>query len=407
LDLPAHLPRPRLNIRLKSRIGFAILTGSENHVSPHQSAVGHNSLSAAHGTRCRTGNAERKLMKQNRLLLLTVLLLAPLAALRAADALAKKQAFNVYTDPGHVDSDFKYQGEYTGTVAQGNGTSARLGAQVRALGNGSFRTMFFAGGLPGDGWDGKTIIQKEPTTDRTTPADAKLQDGKVIIEQVYKATCDGQSIVGQTDTGAKFGLERIGRQSPTLGARPPAGAIVLFDGSNMDEWKKGACMTPQKWITSASGATTVRTFQDFTLHLEFMISYMPETTTISQRPNSGVYLQRRYEIQILDSFGIVMGKHDCGVLYAQVTPAVNMCYPPLTWQTYDIDFTAARYDAAGTKIKPARCTVKFNGVVIIDDVPIKGSTPGGIAESPDPASIYLQAHGHPSFFRNVWLVEKK
>ena len=85
----------------------------------------------------------------------------------------------------------------------------------------------------------------------------------------------------------------------------------------------------------AAGATTKRKFQDFTLHVEFMICYMPETQTIYQRPNSGVYLQQRYEIQILDSFGVVMGQHDCGVLYAQITPAINMCYPPLTWQTYD------------------------------------------------------------------------
>ena len=352
------------------------------------------------------GKPETELVKQNRLLLLAALLLAPPAALLAANALAKEPELKVYSDPEHVDSDFKFQGEYTGTSAQGNGTAARIGAQVRALGGGSFRTMFFAGGLPGDGWDGKTIIQKTPSTDTTTPADAKLQGDKVVIEQVYKATCDGQSIAGQTDAGATFELKRIARQSPTLGARAPAGAVVLFDGSNTDEWQKGARMTPQGWITSASGATTVRKFRDFTLHVEFMVSYMPETRSINQRPNSGVYLQQRYEIQILDSFGVVMGKHDCGVLYAQVTPAINMCYPPLTWQTYDIDFTAARYDATGAKIKLARCTVKFNGVVTIDDVEIKGSTPGGIAESPEPASIYLQAHGHPSFFRNVWLVER-
>ena len=349
----------------------------------------------------------KKRMKQNQMLLFASLLLAPLATLCAADATAKKPEFKVYSDPEHVDSDFKYQGEYTGTIAQGNGTVVGLGAQVRVLGGGSFRTMFYAGGLPGDGWDGKTIIQKTPTTDTTTPADATLLGDKVVIAQVYQATCDGQSIVGHTDAGAVFELKRIARQSPTMGASAPAGAVVLFDGRNMDEWQKGACMTPQKWISSATGATTVRKFQDFTLHLEFMVSYMPETQTIYQRPNSGVYLQRRYEIQVLDSFGIVMGKHDCGVLYAQVTPAVNMCYPPLTWQTYDIDLTAARFDAAGKKTKPARCTVKLNGVITIDDVEIKGPTPGGIAESPEPASLYLQAHGHPSFFRNIWLVEKK
>jgi hypothetical protein len=328
-------------------------------------------------------------------------LLGALIGCFAAGALATAWAaeeMKCYSDPDHTDADFKFQGEYAGP---------RLGAQVRAVGHGAFRTMFYPGGLPGDGWDGKTIIQIAPSTDDSTPADARLDGEKVLIEQVYHAVCDGRTITGQTDTGEKFELKRVARQSPTLGAPAPAGALVLFDGSNTDEWQPGARMTSRHWITSeGSGATTNRKFQDFTLHVEFMISYMPETQTIWVRPNSGVYLQQRYEIQVLDSFGIVERKHDCGVLYAQVTPAINMCYPPLTWQTYDIDFTAARYDPAGQKTRLGRCTVKFNGVTILDDVEIKGSTPGGIPESPDPAGIYLQAHGHPVFFKNVWIIQK-
>ena len=347
-------------------------------------------------------------MKQGLFLCASALLAVSVASLHAAAEAEKKPGFHVYVDPDHVDSDFRFQGEYVGTVSQGAGVSpVKLGAQVRALGNGAFRSMFFMGGLPGDGWDGKTIIQKAPSTDTTTPGDSQLQGEKVLIEQVYTATCDGLAIVGKTDAGLAFELKRVARQSPTMGAIAPAGAVVLFDGGSLDAWQKGAVKTPQGWLSSVAGATSTRTFQDFTLHLEFMISYMPETQSIYQRPNSGVYLQRRYEIQVLDSFGIVMGKHDCGVLYAQITPAINMCYPPLTWQTYDIDFTAARFDAAGTKAKLARCTVKLNGVVTIDDVEIKGSTPGGIPESAEPSNLYLQAHGHPSFYRNVWLVEKK
>ena len=320
-------------------------------------------------------------------------------ALAATTSIAHGAEMKVYTDPDHADADFKFQGEYASA-------STKLGAQVRALGQGAFRTMFFAGGLPGDGWDGKTIIQKSPSTDNTTPADARLDGDKVVIKQVYQAICDGQILTGQTDTGVKFELKRVARRSPTLGAPAPAGALVLFDGKNTDQWQPGALMTPQHWITSAGGATTKRKFQDFTFHVEFMISYMPETQSIGQRPNSGIYLQQRYEIQILDSFGVVMGQHDCGVLYAQITPAINMCYPPLTWQTYDMDFTAARYDATDHRTKLGRCTVKFNGVTILDDVEIKGSTPGGIPESPDPAAIYLQAHGEPVFFKNIWIVEK-
>ncbi len=322
-----------------------------------------------------------------------------------AGATAKEPALKLYTDPEHVDADFQFQGEYSGEVVGPNGVKTRLGAQVRALGDGVFRTMFYAGGLPGEGWDGKTIIQKAPSTDDSTPEDAKREGNKVLIDQVYKAVCDGRTLAGQTDAGVKFTLNRIDRRSPTLGAKPPAGAIVLFDGSGTDEWQSGAKVTSQKWLIG--GATTRRKFQDFTLHVEFMISYVPQTRTVWQRPNSGVYLQQRYEIQILDSFGIMMRQHDCGVLYAQVTPKVNMCYPPLTWQTYDIDFTAARYDATGKKTKLGRCTVKLNGVVILDDVEIKHSTPGGIPESPQPAGIYLQEHGFPAFFQNVWIAEKR
>ena len=320
----------------------------------------------------------------------------------AAGPAKKQPALKVYTDPQEVDADFKFQGEYVGAIAQPNSTQAKLGAQVRALGDGRFRTMFFAGGLPGDGWDGKTIIQKAPSTDAMIPADATRTGDKVVVDQVYQATLDGQVLAGQTDTGAKFELRRIERRSPTMGAKPPAGALLLFDGTNLDEWEKGARLTPQKLL--ASGATTRRKFQDFFFHVEFMISYAPKTQSINQRPNSGVYLQQRYEIQILDSFGVTMGRHDCGVLYLQIVPALNMCYPPLAWQTYDIDFTAARYDAAGKKTKLAACTVKFNGVLILDNVDIKGSTGGGIAESPAAAGVYLQLHGLPVFFRNVWAV---
>ncbi|HEY3319489.1 MAG TPA: family 16 glycoside hydrolase [Planctomycetota bacterium] len=307
------------------------------------------------------------------------------------------------TDPAQADADFKFQGEYSGEVTQADGTKLKLGAQVRALSGGNFRTMFYGGGLPGDGWDGKTIIQKAPSTDAAVPTDSKLDGDKVVIDQVYKGTVDGKVLSGTTDAGMKFELKRVERTSPTMGAKPPAGAIVLFDGSNIDEWT-GAKLWPGNLL--GPGATTKRKFQDYTLHLEFMISYVPWTQGIGQRPNSGVYLQQHYEIQLLDSFGVIERDHDCGVLYAQVTPKINMCYPPLSWQSYDIDFTASRWED-GKKTKLAKCTVNFNGTVILDNVDIKGSTPGGTPESAEPAGFYLQAHGLPILFRNIWLVEKK
>jgi hypothetical protein len=332
------------------------------------------------------------------------ILLGHLQPVSAAAPAVKKEPLKAYTDPAQTDGDFKFQGEYTGQITQSDGTKAKLGLQVRALGEGNFRTMFFAGGLPGDGWDGKTIIEKSPSTDAVVPADAKLEGDKVVVGQVYKATLDGQTVAGRSDAGAAFELKRVHRSSPTLGAPAPAGAIVLFDGSNTDEWEKGAAMTPDKLLKF--GVTTKRKFQDFTLHLEFMISYVPRTQGVGERPNSGVYLQQRYEIQVIDSFGVTERTHDCGVLYAQITPTINMCYPPLTWQTYDIDFTAARYDEAAKKTKNARCTVKFNNVATLDDVEILRSTPGGTPESPAPGGIHLQHHGLPVLYKNVWIVDR-
>jgi hypothetical protein len=83
-----------------------------------------------------------------------------------------------------------------------------------------------------------------------------------------------------------------------------------------------------------------------------------------------------------------------------------MCFPPLSWQTYDIDFTAARYDDDGKKVKNARVTIKHNGVVIHDDLELPHGTPGKNPEGPGPDGIYLQGHGNPVVFRNIWVVEK-
>ena len=119
-----------------------------------------------------------------------------------------------------------------------------------------------------------------------------------------------------------------------------------------------------------------------------------------------MYIQSRYEVQILDSFGLEGKNNECGGIYSIAEPDVNMCFPPLTWQTYDYEFTAAKYDDEGTKTENARVTIRHNGVVIHDSLELPHGTPGRAKEGPGPAPLYLQGHGNPVVFRNIWAVEK-
>src|SRR5690606_33085953 len=137
------------------------------------------------------------------------------------------------------------------------------------------------------------------------------------------------------------------------------------------------------------GATSSETFGDFMLHLEFRLPYMPAARG-QARGNSGVYLQGRYEVQLLDSFGLEGKDNECGGLYRISAPKVNMCLPPLAWQTYDVDFTAAKFDPVGKKIAYAKIVAKHNGVVI-QDTELPGPTAGAmLKDDGSPGPIHLQ-----------------
>lgn len=317
-----------------------------------------------------------------------------IAACLSLSASAADPAKKTYDDPAHVDSDYAYQGEYLGEFEGPNGTK-KLGIQVVAQGNGKFYAIGYDGGLPGD-WKRGGMSHS---------GKGELKDGVLRIGgEAYTAVIKPEEITIESGEGKKLGtLKKVHRESPTLGAKPPEGAMVLFDGNNTDAFP-GAKMTDDKLLIS--GATSTQKFQDYTLHLEFRTPYQPADVG-QQRGNSGVYMQGRYEVQILDSFGLAGKNNECGGIYTIREPNVNMCFPPLTWQTYDIDYTAAKYDG-DKKTKPATITVKHNGVLIHENVELpKTTTAAPVKESPEAGPIYLQNHGNPVRYRNIWIVEKK
>jgi hypothetical protein len=196
---------------------------------------------------------------------------------------------------------------------------------------------------------------------------------------------------------------------------PPSGAIVLFDGKNLDNWERARGSGPAPWkllpdgIMQAGGGDikTKQTFAGhFKLHVEFRVPYMP-TAKGQGRGNSGVYLQGRYEVQVLDSYGLKSQNNDCGGIYGIAAPLVNACKAPTIWQSYDIDFRAPAC-ADGEKIAPAVMSVLHNGVKIHDKVNITSdNTTAGLGGDPcTPGPIMLQDHGNPVQYRNIWLKQE-
>jgi hypothetical protein len=180
---------------------------------------------------------------------------------------------------------------------------------------------------------------------------------------------------------------------------------VLFDGTNKDEWKGGR-FDDKILHTDGKDILTKRKFNDYTMHVEFLLPFRPEARG-QGRGNSGFYQVDHYEVQILDSFGLEGKNNECGGIYSKTAPQLNMCFPPLTWQTYDVEFINARTNNRGQVVKPARITVKLNGVVVHEDLEIKGKTGGSRAEPVGtPGPIKLQGHGNPLEFRNIWILEK-
>ncbi len=206
--------------------------------------------------------------------------------------------------------------------------------------------------------------------------------------------------------------------TPGESTRPPSDAVVLFNGANFNEWISSRDSGAVKWDLNNDGSATVkpgtgdiqtkRSFGDYQLHIEFRT---PATVTGEgqNRGNSGIFQQSRYELQVLDSYqSRTYSNGQAGAMYKQSIPLVNACRPPGTWQTYDVLYTAPRFNADSLLIAPGRITVLQNGIVVQLNTEIKGTTeyiglPKNIAHGKAP--LRLQDHNCLVSYRNIWIRE--
>lgn len=309
---------------------------------------------------------------------------------RAAKTKAKSQAKNkskikkfpnaaVWSDPTLAEKDFegyRFIGEY---VKDGRGL------QVTPA-EGRFYSSIYTGGLPGAGWDGSAIEHQWST-----------------LESVETLT---------------QGWQKVDRSPKVTGKLPPADALVLFDGSSTQQWKNAKV---ENGVLRA-GCRTKESFQDFRLYLEFLVPLKPEPPiSHPHRGNSGVFAVGAYEVQIADTFGLdpspqawqeddMLKPVDtwCGSVYGIQAFDINMCLPPLAWQSLEIDFKAARFED-DKKVASAVMSVILNGVKVQDQTVLTAGTGGGpagpraeVAKGP----IILQNHGNPNRFRNIWIVPR-
>ncbi|MGD1978469.1 MAG: DUF1080 domain-containing protein [Akkermansiaceae bacterium] len=304
-------------------------------------------------------------------------------------------AEKTWTDPEVAkkeDPDFSIQGEY-------HAKDAAFGGQVVALGGGKFDLYVLEGGLPGAGWT------REKKRIKLT---GELNDGRVTFATAggFSALLEEGSLLIKAGEEAPVTLPRVQRKSPTLGVKPPKGATVLFDGTSVENWQNGKM---KDGLLQATGTLSKPKFKDCHLHLEFRTPYKPFARG-QKRGNSGVYYGGRWETQVLDSFALDGRMNECGGIYSIAAPDVNMCLPPLTWQTYDVDFTAAKFDKDGKRTAWPRMTVRLNGVVIHKDRELpKDNTTAAPGKGPlkdEPLPVFLQNHGNPVVFRNIWVLPK-
>jgi len=295
--------------------------------------------------------------------------------------------YPVFSQPGAPEA-FPSR-EYAGTFSTGE----KFGVQIGPAQPGRIVAHFYSGGLPGMGANGQwQKVLKGKEIDR--------RHNILGEEEGWKLEGGVDLVKGKNPKGEAFEATPVVRANPGLGTKPPKGARILFDGGDVKEWKHPR-MTAEGFLKA--GTETVAEFRDFQLHIEFRLPLMP-TKKGQDRANSGVYLQNRYEIQVLDSFALAGSKNECGSIYEYRAPSINACLPPEVWQSYDLEFRAAQFEN-GKKTKPAWIKVVHNGIVVQDGIEIPKQTGYGWKEGPEPGPIHLQDHGSAVVYRNIWIIE--
>ncbi|MBI1317486.1 MAG: DUF1080 domain-containing protein [Candidatus Hydrogenedens sp.] len=322
------------------------------------------------------------------------------AALLTALLLGASSAFAIQEGP----EDFfpasldPFTGEYEGHWEKGEDVDIHAAAYVYALGRDRYHIRFAA----------KLDMRCPPKFE----VEAKAVDGKLEFEErPYSGVIENGVMTGGRGRLATFTLKKVERPIAAMGTPAPEGAVVLFDGSGLDAWTgaDGAIITPEGALMVTPDSeylSSKEKFNDVHLHIEFRLPYKP-TASGQARGNSGVFLNKEYEVQVLDSFGLEGYYDECGAIYKVAAPKVNACRPPLQWQAYDIDFHPAEFDADGKVVKNPRMTVWHNDKLVHNDQElwwITGWKDEDRAEPhvPAPESIRLQGHGNYVQYRNIW-----
>ena len=292
-------------------------------------------------------------------------------------------------------------GNYEGRWSDEEDVDPEAAAQVVPLGRDHYRVILLT----------KLDMRCPPKLD----IEVRGRDGVIEFDEGgYHGKIENGVFTGGAGRRKTFEMRKVVHQSPTLGAEPPEGAVVLFDGSGFDAWTGTngwkvldggvALLTPD-----GDNLKSKQKFKDVRLHVEFRLPCIPRARG-QQRGNSGVFLQDTYEVQVLDSYGLEGYYNECGALYKVAAPKVNACRPPLQWQTYDIDYHAPRYDGDGNLVDNPVMTVRHNGVLIhnAQEMPwITAWKEKDRLKAPpsEPLPIRLEAHHNYMQYRNIWVVE--